>query len=101
MDSILLIILLIAIAVVIFLLLRKKEDGVGAEAKQQLAVLMDRISTLGQQNEQLRAVMDEKLSQTHQATQQQISHTMQTVQGITGQSAKQIADVVAGLTKLE
>jgi len=101
MNSILLVLILIGFAVVIFLLLRKKEDGASAEAKQQLAVLMDRISTLGQQNEQLRAVMDEKLSQTHQATQQQISNTMQTVQGITGQSAKQIADVVAGLTKLE
>lgn len=101
MNSILLVLVLIGFAVVIFLLTRKKDDGANAEAKQQLAILMDRISTLGQQNEQLRAVMDEKLSQTHQATQQQISHTMQTVQGITGQSAKQIADVVAGLTKLE
>lgn len=49
----------------------------------------------------LRKEIDNKLSQTHTATQQQIQHTMQTVQGITGQSAKQIADVVAGLTKLE
>ncbi len=101
MNSILLVLILIGFAIVIFLLTRKKDDGASAEAKQQLAILMDRISTLGQQNEQLRAVMDEKLSQTHQATQQQINHTMQTVQGITGQSAKQIADVVAGLTKLE
>jgi DNA recombination protein RmuC len=100
MNSILLILVLIGFAIVIFLLLRKKEDG-SAEAKQQLAVMMERLSALSQQNEQMRKTVDEKLSETHQATQQQINHTMQTVHGITGQSAKQIADVVAGLTKLE
>lgn len=101
MNSILLVLVLIGFAIVIFLLMRKKDDSASIEAKQQLAVMMERLSALSQQNEQMRKTVDEKLSETHQATQQQINHTMQTVHGITGQSAKQIADVVAGLTKLE
>ncbi|PIR73789.1 MAG: DNA recombination protein RmuC [Candidatus Moranbacteria bacterium CG10_big_fil_rev_8_21_14_0_10_35_21] len=62
---------------------------------------MERLLMLSEQNEKLGMIVDRKLSETHQATQEQISSTIRTVQGITGQSAKQIADVVAGLTKLE
>jgi DNA recombination protein RmuC len=66
-----------------------------------MVAVLERLSMLSQQNHELRQTMDSKLSETHQATQAQIKNTMQTVQGITGQSARQIADVVAGLTKLE
>ncbi len=53
-------------------------------------MLVEQNRMLMDQNENLRQVIDNKLSETHKTTQNQIS-----------QSARQIADVVAGLTKLE
>jgi DNA recombination protein RmuC len=73
----------------------------GEDKGEKMTSILERLSMLLEQNRELRHTMDSKLSETHRATQEQISHTMQMVQGISGQSAKQIADVVAGLTKLE
>ncbi|HPN54866.1 MAG TPA: DNA recombination protein RmuC [Candidatus Moranbacteria bacterium] len=89
------------LAIILWLVfdLKRKMEGKGSE--KEAAIIQEKLSLLLEENRRLRDKMDEKLSETHKATQQQISHTMQTVQGITGQSAKQIADVVAGLTKLE
>jgi DNA recombination protein RmuC len=80
--------------------LKKKLDG-GGEKGEKITAILERLSMLSDQNRDLRRSMDSKLSETHRATQEQISQTIRTVQGITGQSARQIADVVAGLTKLE
>jgi len=79
--------------------LKKKMEGEGNGEKT--AAVMERLAMLAEQNRELRRTIDGKLSETHRATQEQINHTIKTVQGITGQSARQIADVVAGLTKLE
>jgi DNA recombination protein RmuC len=79
--------------------LKKKMDG--GESGDKMAAVLERLKMLSEQNRELRHTMDSKLTETHQATQEQINHTMQAVHGITGQSARQIADVVAGLTKLE
>lgn len=92
-------IILLAILLWLVFDLKRKMEGKGSE--KEAAIIQEKLSLLLEENRRLRDKMDEKLSETHKATQQQISHTMQTVQGITGQSAKQIADVVAGLTKLE
>jgi DNA recombination protein RmuC len=74
---------------------KKKLDG--RENGEKIAVLaegqkmlVEQNKMLMVQNESLRQAMDSKLSESHQSTQHQIS-----------QSARQIADVVAGLTKLE
>ncbi|MFA6973863.1 MAG: DNA recombination protein RmuC [Parcubacteria group bacterium] len=83
---------------VVFDLKRKLESG---DKDGKMTAVLERLAMMSEQNRDLRRTMDTKLSETHRATQEQISHTMQTVQGITGQSARQIADVVAGLTKLE
>ena len=53
-------------------------------------MLVEQNKMLMNQNESLRQVIDNKLSETHKTTQNQMS-----------QSARQIADVVAGLTKIE
>jgi len=45
--------------------------------------------------------MDQKLTETHKATQEQIGTTIKTVQGITSQSAKLISEVTEKLTKLD
>jgi len=68
---------------------------------EKTAVILERLEKLSWENKNLRDSVDMKLSETHRATQEQISNTMKTMHGITGQSSKQIADVVAGLTKLE
>lgn len=75
--------------------LRNKENG------EKMALIVEKLAMLTEQNEKLRQIMDKKLSETHQITRHQIEQTIQTVQEISGQSAKQIADVVTGLTKLE
>ncbi|PIP27363.1 MAG: DNA recombination protein RmuC [Candidatus Moranbacteria bacterium CG23_combo_of_CG06-09_8_20_14_all_39_10] len=64
-------------------------------------VVMERLKILSQQNEDLRTMMDRKLSETHRTTQAQINQTIQTVQGISGQSHKLISDVTEKLTKLD
>jgi len=69
----------------------------GADA----AVVTERLKMLAQQNEDLRNIIDRKLSETHRTTQAQINQTIQTVQGISGQSHKLITDVTEKLTKLD
>ncbi|MBI4812464.1 DNA recombination protein RmuC [Candidatus Falkowbacteria bacterium] len=93
----LLIVLILAVLAVIFLLLKKKEGGDG----ERLAAMMERLAALAEQNKELRQTIDAKLSETHRATQGQFEQTTKIIHGITSQSARQIADVVAGLTKLE
>jgi len=94
---ILLFFLIIGIVSIILLLLRKKDLGDG----DKLVVMLEKLSQLEKQNELLRKEMDGKLSQTHKANQDQQGQLMKTVQGITGQSAKLIADVSERLTKLD
>jgi len=95
--TLLLSILIIGIIFVIFLLLRKREETDNGK----MSAMMERLMMLSEQNKELRETMDSKLSQTHQATQDQIGQTIKTVQGISGQSAKLISDVTERLTKLD
>ncbi len=90
------ILILIIIIVVIFLIwlifdLRKKiMDNDNKKDGEKLAAVIERLSYLTEQNRELRRTIDSKLSETHQAHQEQIKNTIRTVQ-----------DVVMGLTKLE
>lgn len=79
--------------------LRKKMEG-GDNSEKTVAIL-ERLKVLSEQNNELRQSVDNKLSETHRATQEQISQTIKTVQGITGQSAGLIKDVTERLTKLD
>ncbi|MDR3559744.1 MAG: DNA recombination protein RmuC [Candidatus Pacebacteria bacterium] len=108
MLYILIIITIVAIGFLAILVLDMKKKMGGGQEDERTAAILERLAiiseqnrTLSEQNRELRNAVDIKLAETHRATQDQISHTMRTMQGITGQSAKQIADVVAGLTKLE
>lgn len=89
--------LILAVLAVIFLLLRRKESGDG----EKLAAMMERLGSLADSNKELRRELDEKLSQTHRATQEQFGQATKIIQGITGHSAKLIADVTEKLTKLD
>lgn len=101
-------ILILIIGALVFLVfdMRKKMESKGDEEKsaaifERLVMISEQTRSVSEQNRELRQTMDAKLSETHRATQEQMNQTIRTVQGISGQSAKQIADVVAGLTKLE
>lgn len=93
---------LILVAVfLVFLVFDMKKRLENGKDGEKTAAIMERLAMLSEQNNNLRQTMDSKLSETHRATQDHINQTIRTVQGISGQSAKQIADVVSGLTKLE
>ncbi|HOW60441.1 MAG TPA: DNA recombination protein RmuC [Candidatus Moranbacteria bacterium] len=96
--AVLSVLLLAALLWLVFDLKKKIESK---NSDREAAIIQEKLSMLLDENRRLRDKMDEKLSETHRATQEQINHTMQTVQGITGQSAKQIADMVSSVTKLE
>lgn len=86
-----LIIILVCISLLLIWLVfdLKKNLGKGQDGDKMSAVI-ERLKVLSEQNGELRRAVDSQLTETHRATQAQI-----------GQSSKQIADVVAGLTKLE
>lgn len=84
----------------VFDLRRKMGDTQDGKSEKMLAVL-ERLKMLNEQNDSLRREIDNKLTETRRETSDHINHTMRAMEGITGQSSKQIAEVVAGLTKLE
>ena len=71
------------------------------EERDRMVAMQQSLNHIMDENRELRKVVDSKLEQTHKASQEQINNTMRAMQGITGQSAKQIADMVASVTKLE
>jgi len=101
MLNVLIIILILAVAALVWFVLDLKKKLENGKEGDKSSAILERLSFLSEQNRELRHTMDNKLSETYKATQDQIQNTMRTMQGITGQSARQIADVVAGLTKLE
>lgn len=102
MDSSLIflfVLVLAGLAVVIFILLKKKEGGDEKMAPfmERLVTQSEQLNQLNRQNSELRQELDRKLSETHRASQGQF----QTIQNISSQSAKLIADVTEKLTKLD
>jgi len=97
METILLIVLLAAVVLVIFLLLSRKDSS----DNDKIAAMMERLASLSQENRDLRGVVDNKLSETHQATQKNLSTSAQTMQNMHDQSVKQIANITEKLAKLE
>lgn len=100
--------ILVSLGVVIFLLLKKKEVG----DQDKLVALLERVSSLSNQNEELRKTMDAKLSEAYKTTQDQFGKTAGMMQGATKeanrlmadmheQSRKVISEVSEKLTKLD
>jgi DNA recombination protein RmuC len=99
---ILLLVLLAALLWLVFDMKRKMGNGTdSSEQRERMAVMQESLRHMLEENRELRREIDSKLSQTHRASQEQINNTMQAVQGMSGQSAKQIADMVASVTRLE
>jgi DNA recombination protein RmuC len=89
--------MLCGILAVIWLLMRKKEDL----APEKLAVMMEKLAMLSEQNGELRRMLDDKLAETHKATQEQLGQSMKMSQAIASESRKSIAEVTEKLTKLD
>lgn len=94
--------ILAVIVWLVFDLKNKVLHGAGdKEDRQRLVAMQESLRHIVEENRELRREIDKKLSETHSASREQISNTMQAMQGISGQSAKQIADMVASVTRLE
>jgi len=81
--------------------LRLEQPVDNREEKERIAVILERLRSISEQNNELRKEIDSKLSETHKTTKEQMNETIRTVQGITGQSARLIVDVTEKLTKLD
>ena len=72
--AVLSVLLLAALLWLVFDLKKKIESK---NSDREAAIIQEKLSMLLDENRRLRDKMDEKLSETHRATQEQINHTMQ------------------------
>ena len=89
---------IVGFAGIFWFLARKKEP---ADNGEKIGALMERLSVLAEQNKDLRQTLDQKLSETHRANQEQFGQTTRLIQGISGHSAKIITEVTEKLAKIE
>jgi len=101
MLDILIIILIVVILVLLWLVFDMKRKIVDSGDKEKAAAILERLSILSQQNNELRNAVDSKLSETHKTTQDQLGQTMRTAQNIASQSNKSITEITEKLAKLE
>jgi DNA recombination protein RmuC len=84
---ILLVLLLLGIIAVIFILSRKN-DGV-----ERLTSMKEQVDRLSSQNEELRKLLDQKLSENYKVTQNQVDRTTNVMQNVTEQAQKLMSDI--------
>jgi DNA recombination protein RmuC len=89
--------LILAGLITVIFLLTKKKSGVDNE---KLVALLERVSSLSSQNEELRKAVDAKLSEAYKTTQDQFGKTAGMMQGITGQANKLMMDMHAQSQKV-
>ncbi len=94
--------IILAIAVVLLAgtlvwLVVARRDGGG----DKMIVLQEKIGLLATQNGELKVLLDEKLRETHQASQNQYQNTMNAVQSIANQSNRLLGDVTRNLAELQ
>lgn len=94
----LLAITILLLLVLIYILSKKKETGAEAD---KMATMLERLSNLNAQNEELRKVLDSKLSETHKANQESLGKTAGLMQNVTTQANKVISEVSEKLAKLD
>ena len=85
--------LLVGLAVVIYLLINKKEKVTDNGNSEKLVTLMEKVSSLSEQNKDLKQVMDAKLAETHRVSQDQSRQTAGMMQGISKQNQDAMAAV--------
>src|SRR3989338_2349861 len=100
-ELILLVIVVSGFAGIFWFLSKKLNEKKSDDSAEKIGALMERLSSLADQNRELRQIMDTKLSETHRANKEQFGQPSRLIQGISGQSAKIIAEVTEKLTKLD
>lgn len=93
---VLLVVILIGFGYVIFLLYKNKAAG----GDEKMAVMMERLSNLSLQNEEMRRALDTKLSEAYKTTQDQFGKTAGLMQGVTGQANKMMLEMHAQSQKV-
>jgi len=83
------------IGVLVWLIVTKRDSG------GRLIALQEKMGLLVTQNSELKNLLDEKLRETHQASQNQYLNTMNAVQSIANQSNRLLSDVTRNLTELQ
>jgi DNA recombination protein RmuC len=100
--AIVLIIILATLVWLVFDLKRKVQEGPdNREEKEKMTAILERLRNLSEQNHQMRTEIDTKLTEARRSSSEHMRDTIETVKGITGQSAKLIGDVTEKLTKLD
>ncbi|EKE19041.1 MAG: hypothetical protein ACD_9C00158G0005 [uncultured bacterium] len=106
MISIFVVVILIAVLAVLLWLVfdLNKKVTLGSdnrEEKEKMTTILERLRNLSEQNHQMRSEIENKLTEARRSTTEHMRDTIETVKGITGQSAKLIGDVTEKLTKLD
>lgn len=94
--------LLVILLWLVFDLKTKFQQGAdNQEERDRIISMQQSLHHMVEENRELRREIDKKLSETHHASQQQLSETSRATQENFKQSARQIAEMVASVTKLE
>ena len=106
MSSILVTIIIIGIlAALLWLVFDLKMKVVASsdnrEEREKMTAILERLRNLSEQNHQMRTEIDTKLTEARRSSSEHMRDTIETVKGITGQSAKLISNVTEKLTKLD
>jgi DNA recombination protein RmuC len=99
---VILIVLLAALLKLVIDLKRQMESGADKnEEREKMVAILERLKILSEQNHELRTEIDTKLTEARRSTSEHMKDTINTVRGITGQSAELITKVTEKLTKLD
>ncbi|HQB50633.1 MAG TPA: DNA recombination protein RmuC [bacterium] len=96
MEIILGIVVLLLAGTLVWLLVVHRDNG-----SEKMAVLQEKMNLLATQNNDLKGLLDQKLRETHQASQSQYQNTMSAVQSINNQSSRLLGDVTKQLAELQ
>jgi len=92
------IIVIVILVIVVWQLLRQNARG---DNSQHLTVLSERLGFLGEQNQELKSLLDNKLKEVNEASRDQFSQTTRIIQAISKESSEYLNAVTEKLTKLD
>jgi DNA recombination protein RmuC len=90
MDLFILILLILLLSGIIAVIVMLYRNSSGSD---RLVSMKDQIEQLSRQNEELRKILDQKLSENYKATQHQVDRTTNVMQNVTDQAQKLMSDI--------